>query len=366
MKKIIFPFVLLISITILSINSFSQTNYTLNGNLGVGTTPTHKLSVAGDSKMEGELTVTEKTKLENEVEIAGNLKLSSLVPAPILGNRLLYIDDEGNVQQADLEVLGSLIDLIYDRECTQTYWEPTWQNSQDILYVTPGICPVDLKVGIGTAAPVARLEISGVENGYQLKINGLSSAKAFAVTHNGEDKFVIKGDGSMSVGAESDPEVQFFIEPSTENSVGICLNGINSLSNHYGVKVISNDPNYKAFAINDAVSGGIDAFRIMGDGYMYATGINVLLKDDFPDYVFEKDYKLMSLYELEKYIAENKRLPNMPSAEKVSAEGLDLGEMNRLLTEKIEELTLYMIQVNKKLDEVIIENSELKELIENK
>ena len=68
---------------------------------------------------------------------------------------------------------------------------------------------------------------------------------------------------------------------------------------------------------------------------------------NWPDYVFEQDYKLLSLTEIEAYIKKNKHLPEIPSATQVTDNGLDLGEMNKLLLTKVEELTLYLIQIEK-------------------
>lgn len=67
----------------------------------------------------------------------------------------------------------------------------------------------------------------------------------------------------------------------------------------------------------------------------------------FPDYVFDEDYAMMSLPELEDYISRNGHLPNVPSAEEVESEGIGIGEMQILLLEKVEELTLYMIELKK-------------------
>ncbi|ATP58019.1 hypothetical protein CPT03_16875 [Pedobacter ginsengisoli] len=72
---------------------------------------------------------------------------------------------------------------------------------------------------------------------------------------------------------------------------------------------------------------------------------------DWPDYVFAEDYKLPSLNETELHIKEKGHLPGIPSAEEVKANGVDLGEMNAKLLKKIEELTLLMIQLNKKVEE---------------
>ncbi len=71
-------------------------------------------------------------------------------------------------------------------------------------------------------------------------------------------------------------------------------------------------------------------------------------QENWPDYVFEKDYDLPTLDEIQKYIDKNGHLPNIPSAKEVESNGIELGEMNKLLLEKIEELILYtLIQENK-------------------
>ncbi|MNI11907.1 hypothetical protein D3C73_650680 [compost metagenome] len=67
----------------------------------------------------------------------------------------------------------------------------------------------------------------------------------------------------------------------------------------------------------------------------------------WPDYVFEEDYKLLTLTETEKFIQKNGHLPEVPKASDVEANGISLGEMNKVLLKKIEELTLQVIQLNK-------------------
>lgn len=84
--------------------------------------------------------------------------------------------------------------------------------------------------------------------------------------------------------------------------------------------------------------------------------VDVAADNGWADYVFEKDYKLMSLSEVEAYINENGHLPKVPSAEKVAEEGIDLAEMNKILLEKIEELTLHVIELEKKIDVKSLEN----------
>ena len=78
----------------------------------------------------------------------------------------------------------------------------------------------------------------------------------------------------------------------------------------------------------------------------------------FPDYVFDDSYNLRSLEEVEKFIKSNNHLPDIPSAKQVAEEGMNLKEMNNLLLQKVEELTLYLIEMKK-------ENVELRNDIES-
>lgn len=82
--------------------------------------------------------------------------------------------------------------------------------------------------------------------------------------------------------------------------------------------------------------------------------------DPWADYVFEPTYQLMTINQLEEYITTNKHLPNMPTANEVEATGVDLGEINRVLVEKVEELTLYIIALNKRMEQLEADNTLLK------
>ncbi len=75
----------------------------------------------------------------------------------------------------------------------------------------------------------------------------------------------------------------------------------------------------------------------------------VKVETGWADYVFHEDYELKSLSEVSSYIEENHHLPGIPTAEEVAENGIKLGEMNAKLLEKIEELTLYLIEQNKQL-----------------
>jgi hypothetical protein len=114
----------------------------------------------------------------------------------------------------------------------------------------------------------------------------------------------------------------------------------------------------KTFSISD-INSQEDVFKVLSNGVVYATKV-VVQETPFLDYVFKKDYNLLSLTELEAYIETNKHLPNMPTAKEVENNGADLGEINRVLVEKIEELTLYTIQQQKAIDKLIEKVENLK------
>lgn len=92
-----------------------------------------------------------------------------------------------------------------------------------------------------------------------------------------------------------------------------------------------------------AVSGGIitEKIRVATNGTPF-----------WADFVFEPTYKLRPLGELEKFIQVNKHLPEIPSTLDVTQKGIDLAEMQVLLLQKIEELSLYVIEQNKKIDKL--------------
>ncbi|PJB58534.1 MAG: hypothetical protein CO098_08090 [Bacteroidetes bacterium CG_4_9_14_3_um_filter_41_19] len=94
----------------------------------------------------------------------------------------------------------------------------------------------------------------------------------------------------------------------------------------------------------------IDA-KLAVEGKIYAREIEVN-NNSWPDYVFTPDYKMLTLSELEAYVNRYSHLPGIPSAETVSKEGINLGEMDGLLLQKVEELTLYVIELKKEIEEL--------------
>ncbi|MEO0570798.1 MAG: fibronectin type III domain-containing protein [Bacteroidota bacterium] len=103
-------------------------------------------------------------------------------------------------------------------------------------------------------------------------------------------------------------------------------------------------------------------YKLAVEGNIRAREIRVDT-ESWPDYVFTKDHDLPTLAEIQKHIQEKGHLPHMPSAKEVEVNGIELGEMNRLLLEKIEELTLYIIELKKENEK---QNSIIQELVKPK
>jgi hypothetical protein len=93
-------------------------------------------------------------------------------------------------------------------------------------------------------------------------------------------------------------------------------------------------------------------FKLYVENGILTERVKVAIKTtaNWSDYVFEKNYNLPSLEKVEAFITKNKHLPGIPSASQVVSEGLDLGEMDSKLLGKVEELTLYVIELKKEIE----------------
>lgn len=98
-------------------------------------------------------------------------------------------------------------------------------------------------------------------------------------------------------------------------------------------------------------------YRLAVSGKSMMEGANLLLQSAWPDYVFDKEYEILPLLDLKRFIESNKHLPNIPSAATVEKEGIDIGEMSTLLMQKTEELTLYFIMLDEQLKKLELKNS---------
>ncbi|WP_276381608.1 hypothetical protein [Flavobacterium sp. H4147] len=229
--------------------------------------------------------------------------------------------------------------------------------------------------GIGTSAPVATLDLKKLNSNlvFDLDTNGLCKIISKGWNANIDiHTFQINGTENIN---------QLYLK--TNGNVGIGTNNPNAPLTVYGVSnffparigsgdarslEISNTGSFRAFLDNDypiflKTGGGnqpliLDAARIgigtANPSSMLTVAGNIAARevkvtvDAGADFVFEKDYKLPSLESVDKFIKENKHLPEIASAEEMKKDGINLSEMNIKLLQKIEELTLYTIELNKK------------------
>ncbi len=123
--------------------------------------------------------------------------------------------------------------------------------------------------------------------------------------------------------------------------------------------------NYPMYITKENVGIGIDPTTITNNPYALAVNGIIGAKEiiveteSFPDYVFNKDYKLLSLNEVDEFISKNKHLPGIPPASEVEVKGINVGEMETKLLEKIEELTLYIINQEKRISRLEEQNMNL-------
>ncbi|SEO34097.1 hypothetical protein SAMN05192574_107133 [Mucilaginibacter gossypiicola] len=109
-------------------------------------------------------------------------------------------------------------------------------------------------------------------------------------------------------------------------------------------------------AINVTNNAKAATYALAVGGAAIAEAVTVQAQSAWPDYVFEKAYPLPSLTEVKNYIDQYGHLPDLPAAKQVNDEGIDLGKMNTLLVKKVEELTLYLLEKDKKEKEQDIIN----------
>lgn len=222
--------------------------------------------------------------------------------------------------------------------------------------------------------------ISGTISGAGTALEGIAfDATGTALKAQGPSHLV----GNVSIGTEEelgalhihDPNsslAEVFITPENANSEGsssIFLAEDDDAS--YGMSIKYNGGVNNLEILGHALSGGTsetygphmiisrntgnvaigadfaNGYRLSVDGKVACEEVLVELNGTWPDYVFEEEYNLKSIEELEQYIIAEKHLPGIAAAKEIESNGLQIGEMQKVLTEKIEELTLYIIELNK-------------------
>ena len=246
-----------------------------------------------------------------------------------------------------------------------------WTNGTDISNTNSG------KVGIGTPTPTASLEIANHPNqtfhagvvGNRANTNIQMAGSAAVLAANSADNsflgavaydFFNEGNNPSWSGAllmhygKDMTGSQYGVATANQglllfqncNSAVIATNGVNLFMSPGGNVSTS-------FLANGCV--GINTYDTKG--YRFAVNgdaiFNKVVVKPYPwaDYVFDSTYQLSSLRKVEQYIKTNHHLPDMPSADSVAAAGIDVGANQAALLKKVEELTLYVIEQNKKIED---------------
>lgn len=274
-----------------------------------------------------------------------------------------------------------------------------YSDNNGVFYPSTVINAESGNVGIGTNTPTGKFEISSPNGSAKFKIgdvtgnsiNHLSWNTGAAINvpdqgaanpliyfrktdynnlNNFTDVFQIKSDGSIqafgqvrgsdivSTGTNSwifhtpdDGRKTMYIAPGLGTS-----DGSSGWDWSKGVSV-NNDG---SMGIGLSIAQPI-GYKLAIGGDMIAERVVVKLQSNWPDYVFSPNYKRSTLSEIEEYINKNHHLPNIPSAQEVADNGIDVGKMNTKLLEKMEEMTLYMIEQQKEIKALREEVKQIKD-----
>ncbi len=194
------------------------------------------------------------------------------------------------------------------------------------------------------------LSLSG-QAGYTFGVNSYGVLQQKLITNIGANYAINGNDGVTPytvAGSKKSPIIQFDSEQGAVN-----IYGENGSGADYRTPVLN-------LGLSVAPTGFVGIGTASPDqkltvkGIVHAQEVRVDLSVPGPDYVFGTNYKLPTLEEIKIYIDQNKHLPEIPSAKEMEKNGIQLGEMNMLLLKKVEELTLYVIELKKENEEVKI------------
>jgi hypothetical protein len=236
-------------------------------------------------------------------------------------------------------------------------------------------------VGIGSTAPVYKLEVVSPSNARLLvkstaspnpavveAVGPSSTAVIESVTSpsaitrigsrtnhdvsfitNNTEKVVIKADGKVGIGKTPvfSLDVNGSFNATTINLAGQPLVNSQWISNGTNI-------NFSSGIVSIGTTRTPLGFKLAVGGKIVAEELLVRMQTNWPDYVFADEYKLPPLSDVNKYIMANKHLPDLPTAQQVYDHGIPIGELNATLVKKIEELTLYLIEQEKRIE--ILEN----------
>ncbi|WP_299608051.1 tail fiber protein [uncultured Aquimarina sp.] len=299
-----------------------NTHLAVSGNVGIGTTePNERLQVNGNiSAFDGNIILHNSSINQEE---SGTIRWNEYPGGTNLNQSGAFITYNGD---------NNYLKVATNDENNSYEHIRIYRGSRTILQPNSG------NVGIGTTNPQEKLKIV---NGSVSVDSSSDGSNAFEFGNNyGQMYYDAQSSGEQNRGMYFQEQLSTNRGFHFLNSNGDRLLKINGNGN---VGIGTNTPDAKL-----AVNGNIHTQEVKVD----LVG--------WPDYVFEEDYNLPTLQEVEQHISENGHLENIPSAAEVAQNGIQLGEMNKKLLEKIEQLTLYMIEQNKKTDFLLKEVETLK------
>ena len=246
-------------------------------------------------------------------------------------------------------------------------------------------------VGIGVAAPTANLEVAGGwVNGLRV---GVTSNRANTSTQLANSLAVI-GNDNMATTVSGAVAWDYYNNGTNSSWSGALLEHIGTgvTGTQYGMpaanqgQLIFQNVNNAVIGTNGAnifispgsqlsttffTNGNVGIGTSMATNYKLAvngsaifTKAVVKLYGNWPDYVFAPTYQLPSLREVKAYITKHQHLAEMPSAHDIQKNGIDLGDNQAKLLKKVEELTLYLIDLNEKMEKLSLENEVLKKKVD--
>ncbi|MEC5145109.1 hypothetical protein [Chitinophaga sp. 212800010-3] len=143
------------------------------------------------------------------------------------------------------------------------------------------------------------------------------------------------GSRKFGIGASSDSILYLFSTDSDTSNTDIRYDLVLTKGGNFGIGTVKPG-----------------SYKLAVEGLLGARKIRVTQQSTWADFVFHPNYQLPALAEVENYIRQNGHLPEIPSAAEVKENGVDVGEMNKLLLQKVEELTLYLIRQQKEINEL--------------
>ncbi|GAA0874071.1 hypothetical protein GCM10009118_04790 [Wandonia haliotis] len=291
------------------------------------------LNVAGDAKFVQDVGVGKKLILD-EITTLDSIGAGQLDKIGLLGR-------DGNTN-GEVKRIGGMIlsDIIYQPRTCFAGSTPTWANGPDKLYALCG------NVGIRTNDPKYALDVRS--RGYFQ--GGLRLGDAPVNSENESPYITI----ARNFNNNSRPAFQLIHTASGVSQERVTITNTGDVrARQLTLHDYENDRTIFSVDVNGnlRLSNASRTLMMMNtsDETFYTRRI-IVDQNTWPDYVFEEDYQLRSLYEVRDFIKEKGHLPGVPSRENVLEQGSDLGEMNRILLEKIEELTLYSIEQREEID----------------